>query len=315
MRQILLFSELKKEIESCVAIAYSLKQAMNSESLASLLKTLDQITFLRKYAGLSGTSEKKLARLLAPCTEISALASPLYLDEKGDFLLSVQLIGNARGREKTVLNRVKRDLARSRSQAAKQLIRALNSNLTKIDLEALLARIDRFEKTADPDPERQKTLIRKKYLMALLPVQIYNAEGQLSSSAKTFDSLYNALNEIHLILKYFIPAEDDSAENLGILKEALGQIRLYDRLQVHLRDQVHSAFVEVDAFHARIMAAESPDWGGLSAELKFPPLKEMFQSLKTLDKLRRNTISNVLLAWEDLEYQKTWFKIFNQSFN
>ncbi|MCK5521169.1 MAG: hypothetical protein KAI81_08655, partial [Candidatus Marinimicrobia bacterium] len=315
MKQLDHIQEIRDELKKATVISYEIKADYSNEKLLELLNVLEKLIFLESYAALPSSAIKKIKEILKPYKEISELINAQIREERGLSLLQTQLYSIAAAKEKRILRRIEKKLKKTNKDSKKILLKNLNGNLSRMDLEALDAKLEKLAENNPPDMDKQRNVFRKKYLKALFPIQIFNAEGQQSRSSATFTGLKFALHEILLVADYYVPEEEEARENLMILQESLRSTVIMDSMQKHLYNELNEEVKVFKKFFSENINENVTDWKALLNDCKEVPIKEYLHTFDSLATLRDTTIHNFLMIWEELEYKKTWFIIFNQSFS
>jgi|GEM_PF-3445988 len=307
----LVWNELEKLADS----GRSLKTGSAASEFREFGKQASKVQFMISEGWAASAGGRKLKELSQLLSEIAQRAEAVSRQSSAEELFRLELkdsqrIGKAQGAAA-----LGRQLTKDLKRQKKDLLELLGRDLTKMDLKNYQRSLQKIPSEKQLDADRSRNLLRKKYLKSLLPLQLFNAEGQQSRSAATFASLKRSLSEIIYTAERFSRGEEDDLVQLRKLGDVLSRILVLDCV-ISTVQQLLSQ--ERDAFNAHLeqsFQADRRDWSAIRDTLpRFHPGKWL-SALQIIEDLRQEDVQRFLLIWDEIEYQKIWFQLFNQTFS
>jgi len=308
--------EILERTKILVDEVYALDRQSDMDYFCSLSASIDRLIYLLNYAGLSSSDEKKLSDFRKILRDLHKITADLLLCLSAAQLLSGEMLPDAGQRESAARKKLEKHLRQRSLSLRKTLQKKVKAEMSRMDESRYLKALTAAELQDDAEPDRQRNTMRKKYLKALLPLQIFNADGQQSRSVNTFQTLYESVGEVLFTAAAVLPEEEkESLENLKALRISLGKILAIDAVIAETLGMLDEKRREFSEFIQKACENDQTDWGAASESLPSFSPRSWFAVLRAGQELRKSEISGFLRVWEEIVYRKTWFILFNQSYN
>ena len=306
---------MRRDFERLSDAGQTLRSASPVEEFATFEKRVAEVLFHFSDGSLAASGGRKLKELAQILSDLEHKLSRLIRLSEAETIFERELRTPSLISARQGAGAVGRHLSQELKSQKRSVLELQRSGLSRMDFKKYDRILQRMATEETQDADRAKALLRKKYLKSLLPLQLFNAEGQQSRSPRMFSSLHRSLMEIMMTAERFSQGEDEDLNTLKELGKVLKRIAALDLLTetiLHLLRQERNSVVEA---LDRVFSLEDRNWSQLlSAIPRISPGKWQ-AGLVAVEGLRDSAVAEFLRIWEEIEYQKTWFKLFNQSFN